>query len=452
MMTLNRMSIIRQFTYEREISRINSIGQLLVVEVEDNLAQKAPNGIRAILSSAATQSGIIRVSIIDSAGIVRYSSDTTRLNQPPLFSDSKNISEVNDGIFAKSFFLNTSAGKFRLQILYSLSKTQNDFTLAIRWAFFFDVLLFLSSALMAWIASHFMEKPIRMATDAASRVAGGDFDVKLKRKTNDAYGNLLDALTVMADSLRSLTQHMQERIDEATTELVEKNARLRELDNLKSEFVAMVSHELRTPLTSIIGFARTLKRVNMTEEKRQECYAIIEREGRTLSALIEEYLDISKIETGNFSLSIASVSLPQIIAATIKSLPWPLNVSIDATGYIPDIEADPKRLKRVLRNILENARNHGGANVSVTIRTKLIGGRVQVSIADNGPGIPHDQQTKIFEKFYRCSTGEGGTGLGLTIARAIVEAHNGSIWCESAPQEGTIFHIDLPLLHTFGEA
>ncbi len=326
LMTFNRMSIISQLTYDREISRINSIGQLLADEVEENLAQEAPNEIRAILSLAATQSGIVRVIITDSAGIIRYSSDATRPNEPPLFSDSKNISEVKNGIFAKSFFLNTSAGKFRLQILYSLSKTQNDFTRAIRWAVFFDVLIFLSSALMAWIASHSMEKPIRVATDAAKRVAGGDFDVKLKRKTNDAYGNLLDALTIMADSLRSLTHHMQEKIDEATTELVEKNTRLRELDNLKSEFVAMISHELRTPLTSIIGFARTLTRVNMTEEKRQECYTIIEQEGRTLSALIEEYLDISKIETGNFRLSIASVSIPQIIAASIKSLPWPLNV------------------------------------------------------------------------------------------------------------------------------
>ena len=444
LMTMNRMSIVKQLTYEREMNRLNSIGQLLADEVKEHLAQGSKDKITDLLALSSVQPYIVRISVIDPQGVIIQSSDYAREGLSPLYEDTEDITRLVDETLVKSFPLSIPRGRYNLQVLYSLAATHKDFARALHWALLFDVWLFASAALMATVASGFMEKPVRAATEAAKRIAKGDFSVSLTPTTHDAYGQLLDALNRMTGDLRDLTHDMQRRIDAATAELVEKNNRLKELDRLKSEFVAMVSHELRTPLTSIIGFARTLQRMSMSEEKQHECLAIVEKEGKHLASLIEEYLDISKMETGNLTLVPSAVDMEGVVRGVVGAFPWATNVRITLERDLPALHADGERLRRVVRNVLENAVRHGGVGVAIDLRVRRVCGVVEVSIADNGPGIPEAIQTRMFEKFYQGDTERGGSGLGLTMVKAIMEAHGGRVWCESTPGAGATFFLTLP--------
>jgi len=444
-MTLNRMSIIRNLTYERELNRLNSIGQLLADEVEENLAVDAIDEIAEILVLSALQPDIIAVNVVDTSGLVIHSSDSTRRGRQALYEDTDGFADLRDETYVESFNMNVPQGRYSMQILYSLAETHKDFAIALRWAIVFDLLIFAAASAMAWLITAYMERPVRAATQAAQRIATGDFDVRLKPKTKDSYGRLVEALGRMAVDLRELTHAMQIRIDAATAELVDKNRRLQELDRLKSEFVAMVSHELHTPLTSIIGFARTLKRVSLPEDKKQECLSIIEKEGKHLSLLIEDYLDISKIETDNFSLACSRVTIESLIRDVVDALPWAANVRLNIDDGLPELRADGARLRQVFRNILENAIRHGGKDVAIEVHVRQEADAVEVSIADNGPGIPPEVRSKIFDKFFREDPERGGSGLGLTMVKAIVEAHGGNVRCESAQGTGTTFIVRLPV-------
>lgn len=444
LMTMNRMSIIRELTYERELNHLNSIGSLLADEVEENLTRGARARVDEILALSALQPDIVCVNVVDPAGVVVHSSDSTRLGREPLQQETDDPAAQHRETYVKSFPVNTQRGRHSLQIGYSLAQTHADFAVALRWAIAFDLALFVSASLMAWFISGFMEKPVRVATEAAQRVAAGDFGIALTRRTDDAYGQLIEALNRMATDLATLTHDMQAKIDAATAELTEKNQRLMELDTLKSEFVAMVSHELRTPLTSIIGFAKTLRRIPMPPGGANEYLMIIEKEGRHLASLIEEYLDISKIETGSFSLSPVEARVEEIAREVVAWFPRATNITLDITGDLPVLMVDDQRLRRVIRNLLDNAVKHGGPDVAIDLKVAGDRAGVTVSVSDNGPGIPLRMRDKIFEKFYRGAADKGGSGLGLAIVKAIVEAHGGRIWCESEPGKGATFTFTLP--------
>lgn len=447
LMTLNRVSMIEDLAYERELNRLNSVGQLLADAIEENLEKDEISDIEELLGWASTQPYLLRVNVIDSAGIIAFSTDAQRKGNPPLFTETEDLARLRNGTFVKSFPIHVPGDKnYSLQVLYSLTATAVAIEDALRWAVYFDLAVFVAAAVIAWIVSGFMERPVRMATESARRIAMGDFDVTLRARTKDAYGQLLISLNKMASDLKSLTHQMQDRIDAATAELVEKNRRLLEMDSLKSEFVAMVSHELRTPLTSIIGFARTLQRVPMDAEKRQECLAIVEKEGKNLASLIEEYLDITKIESGNFELTPGRVDLERLVSEVITISGWSANITIDAEDELPVLTADAARLRRVFRNLFENAIEYGGKDVAVRVLITRNSHGVLVKVTDNGPGIPEEEVEKIFTKFHRLDSGGNGTGLGLTLVKAIIEEHGGRIRCESVPGKGTSFVFNLPSL------
>ncbi len=446
LMTMNRMSIIMDLTYEREMNRLNSIGQLLTDEVEEKIERKAEGKIKELLASSALQTNIIRINVIDGTGHIVYSSDSTGYGKKPLLKDSEEIFRFKGDTYVKSFPMHTtSRERYKLQILYSLTNTYDDFATALRWAIAYDIFLFAAAAIMAWMVSGFMERPVRQATDAAKRIATGDFNVNFFGKTSDAYGQLLEALGTMAGELKDLTQNMQDKIDAATAELIDKNKRLSELDTLKTEFVAMVSHELRTPLTSIIGFARTLQRVQISKEQREEYTQIIESEGKHLASLIEEYLDISKIESGNFVLSLKQTDIGFLLQQTVDHSPWAENVSTRIPDDIPQIYVDEQRLRRVINNLLENSVRHGGKNVRIHLSVEYQKENISIRISDNGPGIASEEAERVFEKFFRGKTKAGGSGLGLTIVKAIIESHGGEIMYDGVAGEGAAFRINLPV-------
>jgi PAS domain S-box-containing protein len=230
--------------------------------------------------------------------------------------------------------------------------------------------------------------------------------------------------------------------------------REKELDQMKSQLLATVSHELRTPLASIKGFATTLLRDDVVwdEESRREFLSIIDQESDRLSELIGNLLDMSRIEAGTLRMEPEPTDLRSIVQETIAEfqvITREHDFEAHLPPSVPRVWADPRRVRQVLRNLVENAVKYSPQKGSVVITLETDGDSVQLSVSDQGLGIEHQHLAHVFERFYQVDTAStrsvGGTGLGLSICKAIVEAHHGRIWAESQVGVGSTFHFTLPL-------
>jgi two-component system sensor histidine kinase BarA len=273
-------------------------------------------------------------------------------------------------------------------------------------------------------------------------------------------------LTSVRESYRELT--------EKNTRLQQAYDRLKELDRLKSNFLATVSHELRTPLTSIIGYSEMLAEGiagEMSQEQRDFVMTIREK-GEQLLGLIKGLLDLSKLESGTMNLRkgpLNVVTLVRDVAQTMAPSARKKNIELgtDVERALPELWGDVERLRQVLLNLIENALKFtpSGGSVCVAARTGvlelprtddeglvLLGGRrraVQISVADTGIGIPAAERDRVFDAFYQIdssSTREhGGTGLGLSIVKRLIDAHDGMVRIEDNVPRGSIFIVTLPL-------
>ena len=229
-------------------------------------------------------------------------------------------------------------------------------------------------------------------------------------------------------------------------------SRLREFDRLKDEFIAIVSHELRTPLTSVYGAAMTLEKHDLDEERKHALLEIISTEAARLSRLLDDILWVSRLDAGRTHPYFTSVEpLPltaDVVDATRTHLPRGLSLELLNDVPPPDVAADPDKLRQVLVNLIENAVKYSRAG-RIEVRLERHDGAVRFSVRDEGPGIPPNQQERIFEKFYRLDAnmtqGVGGTGLGLYICRELIETMHGDIWVESVPGKGSTFLFELPV-------
>jgi len=228
--------------------------------------------------------------------------------------------------------------------------------------------------------------------------------------------------------------------------------RLREFDRLKDEFIAIVSHELRTPLTSVYGAAMTLESHDLDEKRKQALLEIISTEAARLSRLLDDILWVSRLDSGRARPHITPVPplalTEEVVDATRTHLSHELSLELLHDSPLPDVAADSDKLRQVLVNLVENAVKYSHAG-HIQVRLGSYYGNVRFSVRDEGPGIPLNQQERIFEKFYRLdpnmTNGVGGTGLGLYICRELVEAMKGDIWVESIPGQGSTFSFELPV-------
>jgi len=363
-----------------------------------------------------------------------------------------------------------------------------EFAIEARRAALFNLLIaggaLLVASLILLVATGRLSRSIVTLTAGARRIAGGDFGgPAILAETHDEIQTLAEAFNFMSESVRrniamreeaaaeldALNRSLEARVRERTHELEalnlalnQANEQLKELDRLKTHFLATVSHEFKTPLTSIKAFAEILhdelEGMPVPEEMRR-FLAIIDAESDRLGRLIKNVLDLSRIESGRLVWRMADVRLEGLIDAALDGLlpalrEKALQVERDLKEREVVIHGDPDRLQEVFANVLDNAIQASGSGQSIVIGCRedaaAVNGRprmVRVSVRDRGHGIAAADLERIFDRFHQVSQGKrrkGGTGLGLAICREIAEYHGGRIWAESEPGAGATFHITLP--------
>ncbi|MCK5659884.1 MAG: hypothetical protein KAH86_00895, partial [Methanosarcinales archaeon] len=266
----------------------------------------------------------------------------------------------------------------------------------------------------------------------------------------------------MEEELKSSYQMLEKRVEERTEdikkanrELSDANAKLREVDVMKSEFLDTVSHELRTPLTSIIGYSGLLLDGIQGEmnEKQTQYVEGIWRKGMHQLQLVNDILDLSKLESGRMNVNLGSVSVSKSIKDAMADV-MPLikdkqhETAIEIADGLGDICADRTRLKQVLLNLVSNAIKFTPDGGRIVIKAEDMGEMVRISVIDNGIGINEEDVSRLFNRFIQIDQSNtrsvGGTGLGLAIVKDMVELMNGSVELESEFGTGTMFSILLP--------
>jgi len=255
----------------------------------------------------------------------------------------------------------------------------------------------------------------------------------------------------LKDTMKDLEKEVGER-KKAESLIREQNERLKELDRMKSEFLSTAAHELRTPLTSIVGFSEILLKRKLDEERSNRFLKIINEESVSLAGLINDLLDVSRIESGKgFKIKKAPTDLRGIILENVdlfKSQTDKHTFKVDVPDGLAKIELDKDKIDQVMENLLSNAVKFSPQGGKITVSLDKTDEKVKVAITDTGMGIPEKDLPHIFEKFYRVEVASiqaiGGTGLGLGIVKYIVESHGGKISVESETGRGSTFSFTLP--------
>ena len=282
-------------------------------------------------------------------------------------------------------------------------------------------------------------RPVRDAAAGAAQFAGGDLSTRLRPGGPGEVGDLTRSFNEMA-----------ERLAQARSELEEQNAQLRESERLKTELVNIVSHELRTPLASVLGFTSVLLSRDFESETRRHYLGIIDAQARRLSGLIDDFLDVRRIEEGRFELEHELLDMGALLreeALLYSGQSRDHRLELDLPDEPLPVRGDPDRLRQVIGNLLSNAIKYSPGGGTVELAAARNGDSVHISVRDEGVGIPVTSQPRIFTKFFRgemATSGISGTGLGLAVSRDIVESHGGRMGFMSAEGEGTTFWVELP--------
>jgi signal transduction histidine kinase len=243
-------------------------------------------------------------------------------------------------------------------------------------------------------------------------------------------------------------------LTEAYANLAAAHQELLQIDELKSNFIANVSHELRTPLTSVLAYSELLLTYEeQTTPEQHEFIEIIHKESSRLTRLLNDVLDLAKIESGDMSLNLEPVDIEELIfdsARAHRTLieQQGLTFEVDVEPDLPFVRGDYDRLRQVLSNLLNNAAKFTPSG-SIRLAAARVGAELHLLVTDTGVGIPADHVGRVFDKFHQVgdvlTDKPAGTGLGLAICRELVDSHNGRIWAESEPGKGSTFTVALPL-------
>jgi signal transduction histidine kinase len=282
-------------------------------------------------------------------------------------------------------------------------------------------------------------RPVQNVADGATQLAGGDLSTRIVPAGPREVRDLTESFNRMA-----------ERLEQSRRELEARNERLKKSEEAKSELVSVVAHELRTPLASILGFTSVLRHRQTTAEERRQYLDIIDAQGHRLASLVNDFLDVQRLDEGKLTLSRELVDLGRIVRDQTdlfsgQSPKHLIDVALPAEPL--PVRGDPNRLAQVVANLLSNAIKYSPDGGHVRIAGDRENGHVRISVNDEGMGIPDELQREIFGKFVRghaTANGIEGSGLGLAISRSLVEAHGGRIDFESRSGVGSTFWFELP--------
>jgi two-component system sensor histidine kinase BaeS len=282
-----------------------------------------------------------------------------------------------------------------------------------------------------------MRRPLEELVSAAGRLAAGD------RSTRVEVGGLAETATLGT------------AFNEMAEELEQEEVRRAELDRLKDEFVLTASHELRSPLTSVQGFAELLmlERESLTPRQAETVEVILDN-CRHLVRLLNDLLDLARSDAGRLSIR----PQPTEVAPLVEDVVRTMRAQTEAGGQVlseqiepglPAIYVEPDRVRQILVNLLTNAHEYSPEGASIGVAARAVGAEVEITVSDDGPGIPDEQLEHIFERFTRGDAGltqrVGGTGLGLAISKSLADLHGGSISAESTVGQGSTFRLRLPV-------
>lgn len=320
---------------------------------------------------------------------------------------------------------------FNLDIIESkLASTFEEMWTFLAWSV--SVVLILG-LILAFILSSRLTKPIQHLTDGAKAIGDGKLDTQIPIESSDELGFLAQEFNWMA-------------------------IKLKELDQLKDDFVSSVSHELRSPLAAISGYVELLRRKpldEIDEQKRNKALSIIAESTARLTRFINDILDLAKLKSGHLDIRQQPFDFKEVGEDVFtlfnplleeKNIQWEMQIGSD----VPVITADDDKMRQVITNLISNALKFTPAGGKIGIQAKNQGEFIQVSVDDTGSGVPKDMLETVFERFRQAHgardnvQGTKGTGLGLAIAKGIIEAHGGRIWMESEVGKGTTVHFTVP--------
>jgi signal transduction histidine kinase len=419
----------------KENNRLNT----MLAEIED----AAPAEERGVIQRIRAAQSDVMATVADVANLVRDGKIDQAMQLQlssgyPLFQQVESLVETVVGIeernMAQQLQATTRANRHALYLMGGLVVAS----------------LFLA-LFLGFVTSWSFILPVRQAQSFLARVAKGDFSTTVKVDNRDEFGGLAAQMNKMSAELRRLYEEQRT----VARQLEGLNVQLARASQAKSEFLANMSHELRTPMNAILGF---------TEMILDDIYGQVPRElrgpiedvrtcGQQLLRLINDVLDLSKIEAGRMELSLTDYSVQEVVETARTSLrslaeEKGLLFTAEVASDLPVAHGDGKRITQCLTNLAGNALKFTKQG-RVAISARLEGDQVVYSVSDTGIGIPADQLDQIFGEFRQVDAGIsrefGGTGLGLSITKTFVELHGGRIWVESEPGRGSTFSFAVPL-------
>ena len=267
--------------------------------------------------------------------------------------------------------------------------------------------------------------PVREIIEKAQRIANGSYGVQIQPKYQDEIGDLAETINEMS-------------------------AKIAQNEKIQAEFISQLSHELRTPLTVINGWSETLLADENMDATTRQGMKIISSEAQRLTEMVMELLDFTRMQDGRMTLAVEQTDICTEFEDTVFMYGKRLSQDgillnyVDSDQVIPDIPCDPKRMRQVFLNILDNAAKHGGDGKRIDASLSFVSSCVVIRIRDYGPGIPEDEIPLVKKKFYKGSSKARGTGIGLAVADEIVQMHGGTLTLENAIGGGTLVTISLP--------
>ena len=290
------------------------------------------------------------------------------------------------------------------------------------------IAIIMSTIIIYFLSQRIFIKPLYEINKTARAISGGEFEKRVKVLSKDEIGELGESFNGMADALQNL-------------------------ENLRKDFIANISHELRSPITSIRGFIQGILDGTIPEDKQKYYLSIALGESKRLTRLISDVLDLSRLESGEFSLRMETFDLNELVRINIIRFEneidnKKLNVDVTLTGNELYVVGDRDRLGQVISNLIDNAIKFTNEGGKIGIKTGIDGKKVTVNVSDSGVGISENELKLIWDRFHmvdKSRTTKRGTGLGLAIVRQIINQHGDKIWVESQEGVGTMFSFTVKL-------